>query len=87
MGSYRKRREEGEEIDKEESYTGFTSWFELSREYLDHTVSTAADDPTAVTAPDYGAYTFATHQSVACQLLGTAALLKVPEAQACVMAS
>lgn len=59
----------------------------LSGEDLYHTITAAADDPSAVTAPDNGADTLSAHQPMAGQLLSTATLLEIPKAQACIMAS
>lgn len=59
----------------------------LSGEDLYHTIATATDDPSAVTAPDNGANTLSAHQPMTGQLLGTATLLEIPKAQACIMAS
>lgn len=56
-----------------------------SREHFDYTVTAAADDPSAVAAPGGRTDAFATHQPVACDFLGTASLLEVPEAEACVV--
>jgi hypothetical protein len=46
---------------EEKSYKGFRLVVRSSGEDLDHTVSTTTDDPASVTAPDYGADTFAAH--------------------------
>lgn len=58
----------------------------LSGEDLYHTITTATDDPSAVTAPDNGADTLSAHQPMAGQLLSTAALLEIPKAQSRIMA-
>jgi hypothetical protein len=56
------------------------------RKDLDHAVATAADDPATITAPDDGADALTAHQPVTGQFLCAAALLEVPEPQACVVA-
>lgn len=57
-----------------------------SREDLDDTITTTADDPASVTAPGGRTHTFTTHQPVARDLLCTASFLEVPESQASVVA-
>ena len=57
-----------------------------SRENLDYSITTTADDPTAVTAPGGGTYALTTHQPVARDLLGAVSFFKVPEAQAGIVA-
>lgn len=44
-----------------------------SGEHFDNTISSTADDPSAVTAPDNRANPFSTHQSMTSDLLGAAA--------------
>lgn len=57
-----------------------------SREDLDDTITTTADDPASVTAPGGRTHTFTTHQPVARDLLCTASFLEVPKSQASIVA-
>lgn len=55
-------------------------------EYFDDSIPPAADDPTAVAAPDDGADTFTAHESMAGDLLGAASFFEVPESETSVVA-
>lgn len=55
------------------------------RKDLDHAITAAADDPATITAPDDGTDALTAHQPVTGQFLCAAALLEVPEPQACIV--
>ena len=50
-------------------------------------VTSSTDDPAAILTPYYGADAFATHQTVASDLLGAAPFFERPESKAGIMAS
>ena len=60
-------------------YFIFSPSHRLPREYLYNAVASAADDPSAVLTPDDTAYTFSTHQSMACDFLLAGSLFQGPE--------
>jgi hypothetical protein len=59
----------------------------LSRKHLDYTVSSCADDVSAVLTPHHAANTFAPHGSVRRNVLRALSLLKRPEPDRCIVSS
>lgn len=54
-------------------------------EDFDDSITSSTDNPAPVSAPHYRADPFASHESMACDLLSAAALFQGPETKACIM--